>query len=190
MRLPDHEISELVRQHEGWVSSVGKSGQKLECEGADFSGFLFAGRNLSQIVLSGCCLDEADFSDADLYGAQLWGSSAQRANFTRSKLVKAELDQLSAVGVTFDHADLFRCSLYKADLARSSFVGANMQRVWFEQTNLKDAVFERTGIDLNIKSVGSLEGASGTVILNADEPTRAELVQLFGSLQADLTVIE
>lgn len=123
------ELKKILSDHERWLDSHGRSGEKAVLKHAALArADLFAAK-LSFVDLQGADLREALLSEADLYDA----------NLRQANLADAVLDWAS-----LDYAKLQRASLQAADLRWANLEGANMSGcnlrfANLEGANLKDA---------------------------------------------------
>ncbi|WP_040844660.1 pentapeptide repeat-containing protein, partial [Nitrospirillum viridazoti] len=94
-------VMELVEDHAVWVAAAGRSGARADLSGRDLSGLTLSGRNLTaakmayavarRLVLTGSSLVMADLECVDLQDAVLVGVDARGANFERTHLNGADL---------------------------------------------------------------------------------------------------
>jgi len=110
------KINEIIKKHELWVKSEGKTGTRANLYGA----------NLYGADLSGADLSGADLFEANLYGANLYGADLSGADLSGADLSGANLFK----------ANLFKANLFKANLSEANLSGA--KGIVFIQSEVQD----------------------------------------------------
>ena len=129
---------------------------------------------LRKVNLQGARLVGADLNGTDLEAANLAGADLSRASVDRVRLAGADLSravmvQLSGYRSNFSKSRLIGADLTKAELARSNFAGAD-----FSGANLSKAEFQRASLEGAVLLRANLTGAdlaraklSGAKLANA-----------------------
>jgi hypothetical protein len=183
-KITKKELKTILEQHELWLVSNEKEGNRADLSGANLTSSDLSGANLTSSDLTG-----ADLSDADLFGADLTGANLSGANLTCAHLTRADLTDANLTGANLRRADLrgadlrfanlrgadLTCTnltcvnLYGADLTRADLSGADLINSELEYTNLTDTILDdkeqcRKGIVLTEPITGYKKAYSGKII--------------------------
>lgn len=174
------ELSEIILQHQQWLSSGKRTGKRADLSGANLDGAKLANTDLSGAILRSASLVNADlscgkfvhadFNDANLAGANFSGSSLLLSDFTGADMHRANLSKTSALakdsshpikrGPRFTDANLEDSNLSQSYCFASDFTGANLAGSCLHSANLAQANFNGADLsDLNM-SASNLQGAS------------------------------
>ncbi len=134
-KLPKVDLAAAVLQ------ATDFSGTDLEeghFEASQLQGARLAGANLYGSYFNGAYLSSANFQNAQLGGAHLQQAiSRGGADFSKSVLRSAELDQIDCDACRFAGADLQGASLSSALLTGVTFEGANLRNATFRDSDLR-----------------------------------------------------
>lgn len=111
-------LSKILKNHEEWLDSSGKSGEPADFCGADLRG----------VDLRVACLREAIFSDADLREAVLSDADLRSASLRDADLRGADLRNADLSGADLCDADLQGADLQGADLRGADLYGVNLSQ--------------------------------------------------------------
>ena len=137
--LPD-KLKDVVEEHQKWIDSDGREGQRAELQGED---------------LQGAQLQGAVLSNADLRSAILSNANLKEAILPETNLQKADLTGADLRGANLGRAELQEAILINANLELANLGGASLQNANLQDANLTDALL----VDANLQ---------GTIFLNAN----------------------
>lgn len=161
-----HLLPKMLNDHERWVLSDGRDGQRLDIDLADLTGADLSGRDLSGIRLQRCNLSGADFRrarltmadlayccliQADLSGADLSGCVLRRAQLRSANLQGAILDNVPIAG----NPD----RPWPTNLQYARLAGADFRCRSARGANLRDIDLSNAQFDSAILSQADLRGA-------------------------------
>ncbi len=158
--ISQNELQEILKQHQRWVESAYKEGERADLSGADLSGAdLSLEADLSYANLFEANLFKAKLSDADLTGANLTGTNLTGANLMRADLSgadfsNAKLSDTDLTGADFSNANLTGADLFEANLTGANLFEANLEKSDIYGVNFTRARLQRTNL-LFAKSVNS-----------------------------------
>ena len=151
--LTRDSLDHIIKEHERWISSNGKRGQRANLVNAHLVGIDLSEVNLtgahlgdadmSDAVISEVHLQEADLSGTNLTGAYLAITSLEGANLSGAKLRFAHLDRVPCSGANLDSAD-FR----GADLTEMNLYGVALSTAYIDSTT--------TGVGMKWAELGEL----------------------------------
>jgi uncharacterized protein YjbI with pentapeptide repeats len=135
--------------------------------GADFTGVNLADGVVSQAILIGVRLDEANLTNADLIFADLTGASLIKAQIrgaglVRARLLGASLTLANLADATLMSADLRGAYLTRADLTGANLTDADLTRADLTGANLTNADLTRTDLTGANLTGANLTGANLT----------------------------
>ena len=90
--MPQHDIDELLHQHNLWIDSRKARGKRAYLAGANLAGANLVGVNLERAYLGGANLAGANLEGAHLGGANLGGAHLEGAHLARANLGGANLE--------------------------------------------------------------------------------------------------
>jgi hypothetical protein len=93
--ITDGELNKILEEHERWIDTDKKEGEKADLNGAEL-----IGAELREANLSGAKLIGADLRKADLIGACLEGADLYRADL--SEVLGLNIEQLSTVETLYE----------------------------------------------------------------------------------------
>ena len=157
----EEELKRILADHNAWLLSDGKNGQRANLQDAGLSSANLKGAglcdanlkgaglilaNLQGAVLSGAQLQGAHLAHADLRGAHLHaanieGADLDSANLQGAQLQVANLEGANLASANLKGADLREANLKGADLSGAALQGANLLDASFRDARLKDAGF-------------------------------------------------
>jgi len=145
--ITETDLRRIVAQHQTWLESRTKEGQKAELAGATLAqaplaGANLIGANLKEAELYMANLNAAMLEYADLRKARLFGANLQNAMLGDADLRGALLGESNLKGAMLWKADLRGANLEGADLRRASFFGANLEGADLARTALAAVVWE------------------------------------------------
>jgi hypothetical protein len=143
--IDEEGLKRIISEHEEWVKTTKKDGQRANLKKADIRETDLRGANLQGANLSGANLKKADIRETDLKGANLQG-----ANLTGAKLQGADLQNANLWGANLQGANFWLANLQEADLQHAILRGA---RLWY--TNLQEAKLGKANLQK-----ADLEGAN------------------------------
>ncbi len=130
----------ILNNHDKWLNSNGKEGEKANLQGAD----------LREANLWKAHLREANLQGADLWGADLWGANLQGADLQEANLQGADLQEAN-----LQEANLQEANLQGADIRGANIRGANIRGANLQGANLWGADLDfSSGISLSCRSTG------------------------------------
>jgi uncharacterized protein YjbI with pentapeptide repeats len=153
---------------------------KKDFAGADLSDYVMNGydliqANLYRTILSKADLGEADLSEANLRGADLTGANLRGANLREANFTDADLTSANLREANLRDAILLRVDVSGADLSGADLRGANLRDTNFTNSNLSDADLrganflradftgaDLTGADLTGASIDQMETEQGS----------------------------
>jgi len=120
------KLKEILDQHQLWIETNGKQGERANLKGAFLYNAILRGANLSHANLEDANLYRANlstvnFSGADLTGAYLKGTILCNANLKDANLRGANLGDAN-----LEYANLWRANLTDANLSGAILRGANL----------------------------------------------------------------
>ena len=188
-KFTEEELKQILEQHELWLKSNRKQGERANLEGANLDRINLKGANLKKANLERVSLKWADLENANLEGANLKGASLEWANFqwanlaganlagansTMAKFIMASLAMANLTMADFTMADftiasLTGANLVGANLTNTRFLNANLARVKLMTANLTGADFtgadftgaDFTGADLEGANLHGVKGFEG-----------------------------
>ena len=131
-KLTEEQINKTCKEHEKWLASGGKEGERADFQNADLKNARLNGVNLEK---------------ANLNGARLNGAFLNSANLKEASLERADLRFVRAMNATFDGASLKYADFRGARLTSSTFEDAVLSDANFENAYIGDGNF--TGADLS-----------------------------------------
>ena len=131
-KLTEEQINKTCKEHEKWLASGGKEGERADFQNADLKNARLNGVNLEK---------------ANLNGARLNGAFLNSANLKEASLERADLRFIRAMNATFDGASLKYADFRGARLTSSTFEGAVLSDANFENAHIGHGNF--TGADLS-----------------------------------------
>jgi hypothetical protein len=131
--MESSKLKEVLDQHQLWIESAGKHGQRAYLTGADLAHRQLAVANLAVANLEGANLEGASLYRANLSGANLTGANLTGANLTVANLAVANLE-----GAYFEGANLTDANLEGANLTGANLTGANLTGANLTNTILPD----------------------------------------------------
>lgn len=126
-------ISEILINHQIWLSSDGYDGKRADFSHEDLHGTDFSGLDLSN----------ADFTEANLSGAEFIGTTLNIANFNKADLSGADLTH-----AVLNEADLQHSKLHGADLFCTEIIDTDLTHADLSDANLRGTDFG--GSDLRL----------------------------------------
>lgn len=103
----NHDIEELLQDHERWLNTSGREGKQLVLSGYDLRGIKsLSVRRLSMMIAQG----------AILYAVDLSGAEMLAANLTKADLRDANLAGTDLRGARLTHAKLARADMHGANM--------------------------------------------------------------------------
>ena len=105
--ITEKDLLHLIRQHKIWLESKGESGQRANLEKADLKGAFLSYADLSNAILSGINLSDADLRFSNLNGAILEESNLSNANLRMAQLEKATIVNSNISEANLSYANLF-----------------------------------------------------------------------------------
>jgi uncharacterized protein YjbI with pentapeptide repeats len=174
------DIQKIIDEHQRWVETKRKEGQKADLQGADLQGVNLQGANLQEANLQGANLQEANLREAHLQEAHLEKANLQGANLIKANLmgtfcreahiqeanlkeaalIDADLQGAYLWGTTLQEASLMRANLKKAILCTVNLTGANLQEADLSETDLMDTDLRNA----YLKKAKNLEEAENLVV--------------------------
>ena len=158
--------------HERWVEHRGAQGERLIARDVDAAKVSIVARDLTEAVLEGVKLEQADLSHTKLQGAELMGVVAREANFTNAMIAGATIERCDFHGAImqavklgdsvitetdFSGADLRRATWFRAEVTGCTFREADMTNMAFDKAVFRDC--DLRGVDL-----GARDGLLGTAM--------------------------
>lgn len=123
-------IKEKLFQHELWIDSVGRKGQKLLLEDLVFEDKAVCNMNVSDSMIVGC-------------------------KFERAKIQQIECSSSNLCSSTFSFSALSDCNAIKADFCYSDFLCTTIETCNLSKTDLSGCAFKRCKI-ANCELINSL----------------------------------
>ncbi len=141
---PDHvpDIAEILDNHELWLSSKGRSGERANLDS----------RSLAETDLSGRNLKNASFRQCDLSDSNLCNGVFEGADFRQAVLSGSDMTEGAFGAARLRHARLDLCNLQRASLCGADLAGATLRAANLTDTDFTDANFlgiDLTDVDLN-----------------------------------------
>jgi uncharacterized protein YjbI with pentapeptide repeats len=174
-KLSDEEIERLVANHQQWLASDGRDGEKFDRPGANliYGAFLLA--DLSRANLRDACLikanlREANLTEVDLTGANLEGASMVNVNLASATLVGANLSKSIASGINMEAADLTEARLNSSNLLSAVVVNCQLRGADLSDINLAGGTIRESCLDRGILGDAKLmlTNFTGTSFVGAD----------------------
>ena len=125
-KLTEEQINKTCKEHEKWLASGGKEGERADFQNADLKNARLNGVNLEK---------------ANLDGARLNGAFLNSANLKEASLERADLRFVRAMNAAFDGASLKYVDFRGARLTSSTFKDARLASANFENARLGHANF-------------------------------------------------
>ena len=97
------ELKSILDQHQLWIESAGKQGQRAILTGAYLRGANLTGANLTGANLTDANLTNANLSDADLHAANLHAANLEGANLRGANLTRANLTGAILTGTILEN---------------------------------------------------------------------------------------
>jgi len=116
-------------------------------EQVNFTGASLKGATLSQAILARSVLTDADLSGADLQRANIGAVSAHRANFTGADLQGAKLSRGDFTAANFTGANLENVESLEIIIAEAVFDQARLLRMKFIERQVAGARFREANLD-------------------------------------------
>ena len=121
------KLSETLSEHKKWLAGAG--GKRASFTGADLTG----------AVLIGVDLSRADFTGANLTGANLSKANLTNAVFTGADLTEADLPYANLTWAYLARTNLSRVDFFQVNLTEADLTGANLTSASLNEANLKYA---------------------------------------------------
>ena len=64
-KITQEQLNELLKQHELWLGTEGKEGKRADLSGMNLNELDFSDRDLRQIILRDCSMENASFDSAE-----------------------------------------------------------------------------------------------------------------------------
>ena len=145
--ISKEELKVILEDHQKWIQSRGKEGEKASFYRTDLAG----------VDLQDSNLQGANFIDANLEGTNFINANLKEANFSRANLKNAILRAADLEGALLSYTNLQEASLQdaglqeadlnNADLKRANLFSANLQRANFTGAHLKETILSNINID-------------------------------------------
>lgn len=143
MQTLDTDHLEVVRRGACAVDEWRRAhpSERLQLAGADLSGTVFDGFNLSRAVLDGADLRGCGFRGTDLSECWMRRVNLRGADLTRAVLHRANLAGADLRDADFADAQMYRCIMRDAEVSDgTTFAGAHVAKVVWP-----DAIADGTG---------------------------------------------
>ena len=134
--MDETTLREILKSHEEWLDSSGKSGEPADFCEADLRG----------VDLRVACLREAILSDADLRNADLRGANLSIAYMEAADLRKADLRDAYLAGADLQGANLRKADLRDADLRGADLRYANLRGADMRRADMRGAVLHEANL--------------------------------------------
>lgn len=137
------QILELARsgritQHAAGSDWVGADLSNQQLDGINLSGAFLDGANFAGASLVGANLSQATLSRANFAGANLSGANLSGANLGRAFFGDAILDEAVLTRAVLDQANLNGARLVRANLQYATLIGINIGQADFTQANMNE----------------------------------------------------
>jgi uncharacterized protein YjbI with pentapeptide repeats len=152
--MSPEEIKKILEEHEVWLGSDGKEGERADLLGVDLQNFDLLGVNLENAVLQG-----ANFQNADLEGANLKGANLKGANLEGANLGMTNLEMTNLKGANLEGANLEMTNLEEANLERAKLRKANLKRASLVTASLRGASLRGASLQRASLILADLQGA-------------------------------
>ena len=162
-KLTEEQINKTCKEHEKWLASGGKEGERADFRNAD---------------LKNARLNDVNLEKANLNGANLNGAFLNSANLKEASLERADMRFVRAINATFDGASMEYADFQDAMLTASTFKNARLASANFENARLGHVNFAGATLwDVNFAYAhiggchfrgASIGGAKWTSIANGD----------------------
>ena len=174
--VPEPEIVSEVTQgilkdHQTWLQSYPKRGNRADFSGWNLSGALLATANLIEALMVETNLSAANLAGANLSLANLSGANLQGADLSESKALAAILK-----GANLVDAKLSGCNLSKADLSNANLESTDLQGADFTDARLQNTNFSRARLLATQFRGANLRGADFTDAIGPMDVSRADLM--------------
>lgn len=144
MNMKQKELNEILKEHQLWLDSNGKKGNKADLIYVD----------LCELDLSFANLKRANLYDAALVDVNLRSANLRYANLMFANLGYANLTGADLSGANLSSADLYSADLSGADLRDATLSNANLNGANLDNTLLDKDEQIRKGIILQEKMIG------------------------------------
>tara|TARA_Y100000294_G_scaffold173037_1_gene188596 strand:+ start:58 stop:1170 length:1113 start_codon:yes stop_codon:yes gene_type:complete len=122
-KITADELSKILKEHERWIATDWKGGEKADLSNIDLSGANLSGVRLCEANLCGADLSGADLRETDFFRADLSGADLSEADLRGAMLYNADLSGADLSGADLEGAegltDLRSAMPYSADLEES-----------------------------------------------------------------------
>lgn len=129
-------------QHQLWINSAGKNGQKLFLEDIVVKNKQLCNMDISDSVIVGCKFVKTKMTHIECPSSNLCSSSFSFAALFECNAIKAELRYSQFACTT-----LTNCNFSKADFSESVFTECRILKCKFANTLLSECVFENVEFD-------------------------------------------
>lgn len=137
-----------------------------ELHGADFSGVVLRGIDLSKSLLNGINIFLMDLCEADLHKSHLSGANLRNVQLRRSNLIEV---------------DLSLSNIFLSDISNSDLSMANLIGTIFREVHLDLAIFTQAKIGLSTFGNVNLSTTKGLEDVIHEQPSTIGIDTLFGS---------
>lgn len=167
--ITEADLRQILQDHELWLRSDKKQGERANLEGANLSGAKLWNANLSgakllNTRLSGAdlwCpnLSGADLRKAKLSLAKLSGADMSRADLSLANLSRSDLSDANLSGAFLLKANLSGANLYRANLSRAVILDANLSGAELWGADLSGAKLREANLSGAFLLEANLSGA-------------------------------
>ncbi|TAE25504.1 MAG: pentapeptide repeat-containing protein [Candidatus Kapaibacterium sp.] len=113
----------------------------------DLRNCYLAEASLAEANLAGSNLWDADLSGAKMQGADLSATMMPGINFTKAKLMCANLGEANVSGAKLHRVDLWEANLFKANFESSDLSNANLSSANAEQADFSSAILSEATLE-------------------------------------------
>jgi len=149
--ISDEELKKILEDHNKWLESDGKEGEKADLKRANLQGANLRNVNLQKAELTEANLQGANLAQANLKDASLGNANLQEANIALANL------QAYLVG-----ANLQKAKIYLSKLQSAYLVAADLNESDLSQSKMQNAILDNVkGLSTANIKYANLEGATG-----------------------------
>ena len=164
-------LQEIISLHGQWLASGGQEGRRANFRGADLTGQVIVGVNLSQasfrnavlnnVHFSECQLSEADFAEVTGNSAQFQACEMKQINFARAHLVNLQIEQSVMERASFLQARLDSALFRDVRLAEANFREAMLPNWVSERVELRKATLRSLQAQYAVFTQVRMDGVDG-----------------------------
>lgn len=143
------KIKRDFQEHERWLQTLGKEGEKLVLDEKDLRGIVLDEEKYEQAYLTDCIFDYRNMKSYSFYLAKLLSTSFKNCYFENNDFTKADLSYTNFSNSTFYEVRMNKCDCIETDFCNVHIENSNMQDSFFESADFRNATLNNVNISFS-----------------------------------------